>query len=150
MPEPTALFSVRPRFADALLSGSKTVEIRRRRVNLPSGAVCLVYASSPVRALVGAILVDAVDTDRPGAVWDRWGACTGLARHEYDSYVEGTSYACAIVVSGSVTFPRAIQLSELRRRHRAFVTPQSYRFLPAAEVSSILNGEATYLTALSR
>jgi predicted transcriptional regulator len=149
MREPAALLSVRPRFAEALLSGSKTVEIRRRRVNLTGGAICLLYASTPVRALVGALSIEATDTDRPATLWDRWGENTGLSREEYENYLEGSDRACAIIVSATVVFPQAIQLAELRRRHSAFVTPQSYRFLGTSELSSILNGEARYLAALS-
>ena len=54
-PDRVTLLSVRPRFAEALLNGTKTAEIRRRRANIPDGSLCLLYASAPVRALVGAI-----------------------------------------------------------------------------------------------
>jgi predicted transcriptional regulator len=149
MREPVALLSVRPRFAEALLNGSKTVEIRRRKAHIADGAICLVYASSPVRALVGAVSVRATDTDLPEALWGRWGAYTGLQRDEYDDYLKDSVKACAIVVSDAVSFPRPVNLSELRRRHRNFVTPQSYRFLGTGELTSLLNGEAAHLARLA-
>jgi hypothetical protein len=40
-------------------------------------------------------------------------------------------------------------LSELRRRHNAFVTPQSYRFLRERELPSLLNGQLRQLDALA-
>lgn len=144
----TTLLSVRPRFADALLNGSKTVEIRRRRAHIPDGSSCLLYASSPVRALVGVIHVLATDTDTPRALWRRWGDQTGLARHEYDAYLLGSSKPCAIVVGVVARFPRSISLSELRRRQNAFVVPQSYRFLPRNESAALLNGDAGQLERL--
>jgi predicted transcriptional regulator len=149
MREPVTLLSVRPRFAEALLDGSKTVEIRRRQAHIADGAICLLYASSPVRALVGAISVEATDTDLPEVLWSRWGAHTGLQRDEYDDYLKDSVTACAIVVSDAVAFPRPVELSELRRRHRSFVTPQSYRFLGTGELTSLLNGEAAYLACLA-
>jgi predicted transcriptional regulator len=148
MGERIALLSVRPRFARALLNGSKTVEIRRRQAHIPDGAICLLYASSPVRALVGAVSVGAIDTDLPDVLWSRWGGCTGLQRDEYDDYLTNSVKACAIVVSGVVAFPRPVALSELRRRHSRFVTPQSYRFLGTDELASVLNGEAIHLARL--
>jgi predicted transcriptional regulator len=145
MPDRVALLSVRPRFAAALVDGSKTVEIRRRRVNVVVGTICLVYASSPMCALVGAVAVESTDVDEPTALWRRWGRHTGLRRGEYDSYLNGSVRACAIVISGAVCFPHPVSLRELRRRQGTFVTPQSYRFLADGELSSLLNGEAMQL-----
>ena len=146
--ERTALLSVRPRFAEALLDGSKTVEIRRRRAHIASGSVCLVYASSPVRALVGAIRVKTTDTDTPDALWRRWGDTTGLRRDEYETYLVGSSHPCAIVVGAATRFAGPVTLRELRRRQKAFVTPQSYRFLKKGEMSSLLNGYADQLARI--
>lgn len=150
MSERVALLSVRPRFALALLDGSKTVEIRRRRAHIVDGAVCLLYASSPVSAIVGAITVQSTDTGEAHILWQRWGDRTGLSRYEYDSYLDGRSHACAIVLAAAVSFPRPIALAELRQRHRPFVTPQSYRFLAEGELSRLLNGEAAHLRRLRR
>ena len=139
---------MRPRFAAALLDGSKTVEVRRRRAHIADGAICLVYASSPVSALVGAIRIRTTDTDRPDSLWTRWGNLMALKRVEYDTYLTGSARPCAIIVSAAVAFPHAISLHELRRRHHAFVTPQSYRFLDSDELGAVLNGEAVQLEHL--
>jgi predicted transcriptional regulator len=143
-----ALLSVRPRFADALLDGSKTAEIRRRRAHIAPGQLCLIYASSPRCALVGAIRVKLTDTDTPDAVWKRWGPSTALDREEFDAYLKGSEASCAIVVESAVELPSPIPLEELRRRRERFVAPQSYRFLAEDELGSLLNGEAGTLAHL--
>jgi predicted transcriptional regulator len=139
------LLSVRPRFADALLDGTKTVEIRRRRARIADGSLCLLYASSPVCALVGAIRVRRTDADTPDALWSRWGEQAGLSRLEYDSYLCGSTLPCAIVVAAAVALHYPISLDELRRRQDDFVTPQSYRFLRARELAALTNGQARQL-----
>lgn len=146
--ERVALLSVRPRFADALLDGSKTVEIRRRRAHIANGSLCLVYASSPARALLGAIRVRETDTGMPDVLWRRWGDQTGLARDEYDTYLVGSTQPCAIVVDAATRFTGPVALPELRLRQNAFVTPQSYRFLQEDELASLLNGQARQLDRL--
>src|SRR5688572_1125403 len=93
-----ALMSLRPRFAAALLRGSKSAEVRRRRVRLDDGSLCLVYASSPVRALVGAFRVASTDTGAPEVLWERWGARTALKRAEFDAYLCGCSEAAVILI----------------------------------------------------
>ncbi len=146
--DPTALLSVRPRFAEALLDGTKSVEIRRRRARIADGSLCLLYASSPVRALVGAIRVRRTDIDRPAALWRRWGDEVGLTRHEFDAYVHGSMLPCAIVVDASFRLPRPIALAELRRRQHDFIAPQSYRFLRAGELASLTCGQSWQLDRL--
>lgn len=145
----TVLLSVRPRFAEALLNGSKTVEVRRRHVRIADGVLCLVYASSPTCALVGAIRVETTYTASPDVLWMRHGDGMGLARTEYDSYLDGAARPCAIVVAAGATFAHPVRLPELRRRHKAFVTPQSYRFLRDRELPLLLNGELRQLEVLA-
>lgn len=148
--ERVVLLSVRPRFADALLKGTKTVEVRRRAVRLDAGAVCLLYASSPTRALTGALTLAGIDHGTPDELWRRHGPRTALTRDEYDDYLDGRSTACALVVAAYLAFHTPVPLAELRRRNDAFVPPQSYRFVNDGELRALLNGEAAELSTLTR
>lgn len=132
------LLSVRPRFAASLLDGSKTVEIRRGRAHLQPGATCLLYSSSPERALVGTVRVASTHVALPSVIWAQWGPATGLDRAEFDAYLSESNEATAIVVEGAQRFKTAIPLEELRDRQQGFVTPQSYRFVAEQERQSLL------------
>lgn len=143
------LLSVRPRFASALLDGSKTVEVRRRRAHIADGTVCLLYASAPTCALVGALRVATTDIGSAETLWSRYGDATGLTREEYERYLDGAAQPCAIVVAATALFPQPVRLPELRRRSRAFVAPQSYRFLRGCEAQSLLNGQHQQLAHLA-
>ena len=147
--EQPVLLSVRPRFADALLNGTKTVEMRRRPIRLPGGALCLLYASSPTRALTGALRVASIDHGTPDELWRRHGPRTALTRDEYDDYLAGRSTACALVITAVIAFHIPVPLAELRRRSGGFVAPQSYRFVNDGELKTLLNGQAAELTALT-
>jgi hypothetical protein len=50
----TVLFSIRPFYANKILAGQKTVELRRRfpEVGMP-GSTAMIYCTNPVRAIVG-------------------------------------------------------------------------------------------------
>jgi predicted transcriptional regulator len=143
------LLSVRPRFADALLDGTKTVEMRRRSIRLGEGAICLLYASTPTRALTGALTVADVEHGTPDELWDRHGDRTALTRNEYDTYLHGRPTAAALLVETVIAFQTPVPLEELRRRSKRFVAPQSYRFMHHGEVRTLLNGQAAELGALS-
>jgi len=143
------LLSVQPRFASALLDGSKTVEVRRRRAHIADGAVCLLYASSPTCALVGALRVATTEVGSAETLWSRYGDAMGLARGEYERYLDGAAQPCAIIVAATAAFSQPVRLPELRRRSRAFVAPQSYRFLSQHEAGSLLNGQHRQLAHLA-
>jgi predicted transcriptional regulator len=144
----SVLISVRPRFADLLLDGSKTVELRRNRTLIPPGSVGLVYSSSPQRALVGAVRFGDVRMRAPSTIWKQFGSATGLTRREFNAYLAGVSNATALVVEAAQSFPEPVNLAELRLRWDRFVAPQNYRYLPPAELGAILNGEASIIRGL--
>ena len=47
------LLSIKPKYADKIFNGTKTVELRRICPKVTEGDLILVYVSSPVKALVG-------------------------------------------------------------------------------------------------
>src|SRR4051812_19884541 len=90
------LVSVRPRFADLLLAGTKTVELRRQRPAVVPGAVVVIYASSPFKGVVGTASVAAIRVGRLDAIWRDFGSQTGVTRGEYNAYFAGLDEAVAI------------------------------------------------------
>src|SRR3954454_13704408 len=94
--ERVLLVSIRPRFADLLLEGSKTVELRRVRPNVTPGTAVILYASSPVCEIVGTASVAAIHEADPTSIWEHHGRRTGLDRSEFDSYFAGTDVAIGI------------------------------------------------------
>lgn len=147
---PFILMSVRPVFANMLLEGSKTVELRRTRARIEAGSICLLYSSTPVRALVGAMRVARIDTLAPSTIWRKWGANSGLQRSEFNDYFAGSPTATALVIDKVEPFPHAVSLEELRGRWPNFFPPQSYRFLDDRQISTLLNGEASLVHGLRR
>lgn len=142
------LVSLRPRFAELILSGSKTTEVRRGSSRICPGTVALVYASTPRKALVGAVQIEEVHTHAPSTVWRRWGPTTGLRRREYDDYVDGCRQVTALLLGEPCEFPNPVGLDDLRLRSASFVAPQSYRFVEDAELAVMLNGERRLVRTL--
>jgi predicted transcriptional regulator len=132
-----ALFiSVRPRFAELLLNGQKTVELRRVQPAVASGSLVLLYASSPVCALVGTASIGNIQVSAHDDIWCRHGARTGISRDEYDDYFEGADTAVAIILTSVLPLPRAVPLRELRQGRKWFRPPQSFRYLDRHQIAS--------------
>lgn len=141
------LLSVHPRFAEAILEGSKTVEVRRQRVAAPAGTPVLLYATAPTRALVGMARIAAVHVASPREIWSAHCTQTGISRREYDSYMSGASWASGLTLRAPMPFAEAVPLSSLRAAG-AFHPPQSYRYLRADDLRQVTEAAPLAGTAL--
>ena len=131
------LISIRPRFADLILTGAKTVELRRVRPAVESGDRVLLYASSPVRELIGSCIVASVDVGPAADIWPTHGPRTGVTQLEFDRYFDGAARAVAISLRDARRVLRPRTLSELRERLPGFVPPQSFGYLSAEDVDQL-------------
>lgn len=135
----TALFlSLRPRYADLLLDGRKTVELRRVRPAAAVGSIVLLYASSPTMTLVGRATIGQIYVASLNEIWHRHGSKTGISRDEYDLYFAGIDRAVAIELQGIRRLERPRHLDDLRRRLGGFRPPQSYRYLDSRELAALI------------
>jgi predicted transcriptional regulator len=146
-PERAMLLSVHPRFATAILDGSKTVEVRRQRVAAPPGTPVLLYATAPTMALVGMARISAVHTASPREVWSAHRAQTGITRREYDTYMSGASQASGLTLEDPVSFDEPVTLSALRATG-TFHPPQSYRYLKGDDLRQVAKAGTVVGTAL--
>lgn len=129
--EPDAVFlSLRPRFARAILDGRKSAEVRRRCPRAEPGAIALLYASSPLRQVVGSCVIEDVIQASPSQLWDEHGGEMGLTRVELRTYLQGALAPTVLLLSKVQPLLRPLPLDELRRLWRGFRPPQSYRFVP--------------------
>jgi predicted transcriptional regulator len=135
---PALFLSLRPRFAELLLSGEKTVELRRVRPNVAPGTRVLLYASSPEMKLVGRAEVAEVQVAPTAQIWKEHGPQTGISRKEYDEYLDGLDDAVSIKLVKIRRLDEPRPLQDLRARIAGFQPPQSYRYLNHSEVSALV------------
>jgi predicted transcriptional regulator len=135
-PERAMLLSVHPRFATAILAGSKTVEVRRQRVAAPPGTPVLLYATAPTMALVGMARIAAVHVASPKDVWSAHRTQTGITRREYDAYMSGATQASGLTLEAPVSFEQPVPLSALRAAG-SFHPPQSYRYMKSDDLRQV-------------
>lgn len=120
------LMSIRPPYVDMLVSGCKTVEIRKRAVRAPAGARIWIYATSPRQQVVASARLEGVVVETPEKIWRAFGDRIGIDRSEFDAYVGETELVAALCLT---------EVTELdaplcpRGDKPAFRPPQSYAFL---------------------
>lgn len=136
------LLSVHPRFATAILAGSKTVEVRRQRVAAPPGTSVLLYATAPTMAIVGMARIASVQVASPREVWSASRTCAGISRREYDVYMNGATHASGLTLEDPVTFEAPVPLAALRAIG-SFHPPQSYRYLKCDDLMQMAEAAPT-------
>lgn len=138
--EPNARFalllSIQPRFAEAILDGTKTVELRRRPpLDLPD--IAIIYSSGKARSVEGIARIKEVHTSSPSAIWKRFGAVSGVTRQEFFAYFDGSDSASAIELSSPLRAPSAMSLAALRVV--GLEPPQSWRYVDETSSRDILH-----------
>lgn len=128
----TLLLSLRPRFAEAILSHIKTVELRRRPINAEPGIPILLYASRPTMAIVGTARLREIQTLAPNIAWQTHHTRLSLSRAEFDTYLDGSTYAYLLVLQCVQTLDEPLYLHQLREDAQ-FQPPQSFRYVTLSD-----------------
>lgn len=124
------LLSIKPKYADLILSGSKRVELRR---NWPSNdvGVIVIYASSPVQRIVGLAFVEKVEECTLEQLWEISKANGGgVTFEELKSYIRGKKTAYGIML-GEIKIAR--NPIDPKMLFSEFSPPQSFLYLSAVE-----------------
>lgn len=136
------LLSVRPRFARALLDGTKTAEIRRRFPNVPEGMTVVIYASSPEKAVLGTMRARRLVRSNTEKIWRDYSDVIGLENSELIEYLEGASECSVLELDAPERWSRSIALAELRRV--LHIEPaQSFRYLSEKQLFRLRNESAS-------
>jgi predicted transcriptional regulator len=128
--------SIHPRFAEAILNGTKTVELRKTRVAADIGTLVVIYATAPTMAIVGHAILAARDTDSPRQIWRRHRHHMALTKTEFDTYTSGSALATALTLGAPERLDRLVSLATLRAESK-FSPPQSYRYIAPADPSTL-------------
>lgn len=139
-----ALISIRPNYAEAILAGEKTVELRRRIPAINLGTRLWIYATRPLGAIVGSAVVDNIIDGTPAEVWDKCIGRIAIDRLEYDKYFSGTDRALGLSLS-DIKRRRPIGIDQLREIQEGFHPPQVVARL-SRQVSNSLAKLATVVS----
>ena len=127
-PSRDVLFSIRPVHAEKILTGDKTVELRRRFANaVTPGTLALIYSTSPTSALTGSAKIKAVECTDLRTLWKTHRKAACLDKSDFEAYFAGLERGYAIILDTARPLERPVGLTELRKRF-GFEPPQSYQY----------------------
>lgn len=120
-----ALMSIHPGYAEAIVSGRKRAEFRKRALAADVDVV-LIYATAPVKAIIGWFTVCGTVRTTPEDIWRRLHPVGGVSQAAFAAYYSGCDKAVALLVGEAGPLTEPVALSEL---DPSPATPQSFNYV---------------------
>ena len=134
----TVLLSVKPVYADRILSGEKRYEFRRGRFASEVDEV-LIYATSPRKQIIGYFRVEDIHEGLPTVLWNKCSRHAGVEEGAFFTYFAECNRAYAIQVDVARKFATAVDPHKI---WPDFSPPQSFMYVDrkAAKALKTLGG----------
>mgnify|MGYP006428831909 CR=1 FL=1 len=132
------LLSVKPEFAQKIIAGEKTVELRRRfPIEKVIGQLAVIYASSPLKKIIGYAVIKNVSLLPIDKIWNQYGKKAKVEKDFFDRYYSNLTHGFAIHLREPLLLERQICCQQLKDRYGIF-PPQSFRYLSEEVLQSII------------
>ncbi len=123
------LLSVKTQYANLLVSGCKTVELRKKfPSDIEEGSKLFIYSSSPQQKVIGEVVVERVVELPINELWKTAGYQSLVPWADFCEYYQGKEKGVAIFVKNQKKYETPILLSDLNPSLKR--PPQSYCYLP--------------------
>ena len=119
------LLSIKPEFALKIFDGSKGYEYRRIIFKRAEVSTVVVYASDPIKKVIGEFEIGEILHDEPLALWAKTRAWAGITERKFLEYFENRAKGYAITVKEARTYDTPMSLNDLL----VSCPPQSFMYL---------------------
>lgn len=122
------VISIKPKYAELIYSGEKTVELRKCRPNDDYEGAYL-YETSPVKELTGIIKYGSIMKAKLDILWDHVKDKACVSRKEFDEYYEGHKTGVGIFIDDYAQTGRMKAPLDILRSIYGFHPPQSIGYI---------------------
>lgn len=129
--------SVKPEFANKIMSKEKCIELRKIKPNVKSGDYVIIYASSPVKCVIGFGQIKQIIVTTPEKMWNDNNPHLGIDKGRYDEYYFDREKAIGIEIETLRSVP-AISLDSIKMIDPDFHPPQVYRYVSNEQICKII------------
>lgn len=119
------LLSIKPKYAEMILSGQKKYEFRRSIFKNPNVKKVVIYASSPISKVIGEFEVDDILSFDIDELWLQTMEHAGIDKDFFHSYFSGKDIGHAIKVKNTKRYKKHKELKEFNVKY----APQSFAYV---------------------
>jgi predicted transcriptional regulator len=128
--EKEILLSVKEVYAELLISGAKTIELRRRfPTNLQEGTRLWLYSSGGRKVVIGSCLIKKIERMSINELWKVACVDAMISWADFKAYFHGVSEGVAIYIQSPSRLDKPIKLSEIEDRKKLSRPPQSFCYI---------------------
>lgn len=126
--------SIHPGYAEAILSGRKRAEFRKRPL-AEDVRIVLIYATAPVSAIVGWFTVRDTLRATPQDIWLQLHSVGEICWHDFANYYSGRDLGIALLVGEVGRLATPVPLSGV---NPSLATPQSFNYISGNILAQVL------------
>lgn len=120
------LLSIKPEFVERIFEGTKKYEFRKSLFKRDDVTIVVIYASSPIKRVVGEFEISEILSEDVDALWKRTKDYSGVTEDYYNTYFFMRKIANAIRIGNVVRYDQPKSLSD----YNLVRAPQSFCYLP--------------------
>ena len=136
------LISIHPKYVQSMMTGEKSVELRRRPLRIASGSKVWIYTTLPRGAVEAIGIVEDVVEASPSMIWKRFSRSCGIPKAEFDAYFQDIDTGFAILFSSIEPLSQSFDLDKIRERLVTFQPPQFFKRLKVGSAELALFSSA--------
>jgi predicted transcriptional regulator len=121
----SVILSIKPVYAQAIMSGTKKVEFRKKIFKRPVNKI-FVYSSSPEKKIIGFFTIKEIVENNPKNLWQEFNKVGGIKKNDFFNYYQNSETGFSIKINGVQKFENGIDPSDFFDN---FCPPQSYIYL---------------------
>ncbi len=119
------LLSIKPEYALKIFEGSKKYEYRRNIFKRNDVTTIVVYASDPIKKVIGEFEIDGIIHENPLILWERTSEHAGISKELFMNYFKDKNRGYAIKVKNTKSYDAPLLLDRLMISY----PPQSFVYL---------------------
>lgn len=120
------LLAIKPEYADKIFAGIKKFEFRKTIFKDKTVKQVVVYASSPVKRVIGEFEIDEIISMEKEALWSKTYQSAGISKSLFDTYFDRKELAHAIKIKATKKYKTPL---ELNNDFQIKFAPQSFVYI---------------------
>ena len=121
----SVILSIKPIYAQAIMSGTKKVEFRKKTFKRQVDKI-FVYSSSPEKKIIGFFTIKDIIENSPKNLWNEFKDIGGIDKKSFFDYYQNSKIGFTIKISEAKKFKNGIEPSDFFEN---FTAPQSFIYL---------------------
>jgi predicted transcriptional regulator len=120
--------SVRPDYAFKIINKQKTIELRKNMPSVETGDYLIIYATMPVKTVIGYAKIKKVFKTHPLKMWNEHSDKLGIDKKAFDKYYSGSKVSIGIEINSVTKLNTGIPLQKIKDVFPSFTPPQTYKY----------------------